>query len=47
MEEYDEIFEYLSSGTYPEEFEKNQKRMLRRKSIDHYKVLATLVARST
>ena len=38
MENYDEMYEFLYSGKYPENFTKNQKRVLRRKSKDNFKV---------
>ena len=41
MEDYEEIYDFLSYGTYPTGFSKNQKRALRRKCNDHFKVLCS------
>ena len=41
MEDYEEIYDFLSYGTYPTGFSKNQKRALRRKRNDHFKVLCS------
>ena len=35
MEDYEEIYDFLSYGTYPTDFSKNQKRALRRKCNDY------------
>ncbi len=37
-EEYDAVFHFLRSGEYPAGFSKNEKRALRRKAKDNYKV---------
>ncbi len=37
-EEYDAVFHFLRSGQYPAGFSKNEKRALRRKAKDNYKV---------
>ena len=44
MEGYDKIYEFLSCGTYPEDFSKNQKRILRRKCTDHFKVCCKFIS---
>ena len=41
MEDYEEIYDFLSYGTYPTGFSKNQKRALRKKCNDHFKVLCS------
>ena len=38
MEEYDEVYEFLNFQRYPTGFSKNQKRVLRRKSQEHFRV---------
>ena len=38
LHEYDAIYEYLRSGSYPSDFNKNQRRALRRKASTNYSV---------
>ena len=38
MEDYDSVFNYLQTGKYPKAFDKNQRRVLRRKSQEHFKI---------
>ena len=40
MEDYEVVYAYLNSGTYPTGFSKNQRRALRRKCLEHFKVSA-------
>ena len=40
MEDYEAVYAYLNSGTYPTGFSKNQRRALRRKCLEHFKVSA-------
>ena len=38
MDEYDEVYTYLESGTYPEGLSKNGKRNWRRKCKENFKI---------
>ena len=38
MEEYDEVYSYLESGTYPEGLSKDSKRNWRRKCKENFKI---------
>ncbi len=37
MEDYDEVYGYLANDTYPSGYNKNQRRVLRRKCLSHFK----------
>ena len=38
MEDYDVVYDYLMKAAYPSGCSKNQRRVLRRRCIDHFKV---------
>ena len=38
MDDYDAVYDYLNSGTYPTGFSKNQRRVLRRRCLEHFRV---------
>ena len=38
MEDYDIVYDYLMKAAYPSGCSKNQRRVLRRRCIDHFKV---------
>ena len=38
MEDYEAVCDYLLRGTYPTGFSKNQRRVLRRKTLEHFEL---------